>query len=75
MASHIPQYYKPCVYYQGNRLNTDVRRKIISVFTFVYWNVPCFPLKVAWMACGDVSILQIPGAAHDSEHECASLGA
>ena len=70
MASHIPLYYdKPCIYYQGNRFNTDMRSKIISVLTFVY----CFPVKVASMACGDVSILQIPGVAHDSEHECASL--
>ena len=41
--------------------------------TLVYWKVSYVPVKVASMDCGNVSMLQIPGAAQNFEHECDSL--
>ena len=47
--------------------------KVYPILTLVYWNVSCLPVNVASMECGEVSIWQIPGAAHRFKHGCASL--
>ena len=47
--------------------------KLNTAPTLVYWNVSCLPVNVASIDCGEVSIWQIPEAAHRSKHGCDSL--
>lgn len=41
--------------------------------TLVYWKVSCFPVKVASIDCGAVSISQIPGSEQSAVQTCSCL--
>ena len=63
---HHQYQNEPWVYY--STIKSERLPKLNIALTLVYWNVSCLPVNVASIDCGEVSIWQIPEAAHRSKH-------